>query len=297
MRADTRSDTRRGRDVALAVPAAVSGALLAGHRLVPPPVSALLDSFLPWLGLPVLVLVPLAVFLRSRAGTLAALLPVVAWSVLFVPDLAASPDGGSAEFRVVTANLGGRALAGSVADAELVAVQELTDANRASVAAALDPGHPYKATVGTVGLWSRYPVSEVRRLDLGQGWPRALRARVRAPGGDVSVYAVHLASIRFGDSATRDRTLRTLAALVEADPSDRLLVAGDLNTASTDRLLAPLTTTLHDAREGFGFTWPAVFPLTRPDHILTRGFRTVDASVLEGGDSDHRAALAALAPG
>src|SRR5699024_2261756 len=46
------------------------------------------------------------------------------------------------------------------------------------------------------------------------------------------------------------------------------------------------------ARGGFGFTWPARFPVTRLDHVLYRGFGASFDEVLERGSSDHRAVLA-----
>lgn len=62
---------------------------------------------------------------------------------------------------------------------------------------------------------------------------------------------------------------------MRADSADRLVVLGDLNTATTDRVFDPLTRVLGDAQadagQGFGFTWPAELPVTRPDHVLHRG--------------------------
>ncbi|ATY12286.1 hypothetical protein CU254_18795 [Amycolatopsis sp. AA4] len=298
MRTATRSDDaparsrHRCRDLALCGTALLLTAALAG--LVP---GSALDSFLPWLAVPAAALAVLSALLRSRRGTATALVPLLVWAGLFAPQMLAADRGGPAALVVASHNLGGRADAASVArsGADLVALQEITAANSAPVSARLDPTHPYRARVGTVGLWSRYPLREVSRIDLGQGWARALHAVAATPEGPVSVYAVHLASVRIGHTALRDRTLRALTQHVRADPTARLLVLGDLNTASTDPLLAPLTETLSDARAGFQFTWPAGFPLTRPDHILTRGFAAVRTAVLPAGGSDHRAVLAGLA--
>jgi len=92
-----------------------------------------------------------------------------------------------------------------------------------------------------------------------------------------------------------------LAALVQADPASRVLVVGDLNTATTDPALTPLTARMADSREqvagGFGFTWPAQFPLTRPDHVLARGLTPVSDQVLAAGGSDHRMVLVGLRVG
>lgn len=286
------------RDLTLAGAALLLGALLLGCRLLPDGLRQLVGSFLPWLLVPTLLLAVVALSVGSKLGLAAMLVPILAWSLLFVPQLVERPySGESADaVRVATQNLGATGTAAELIDATVISVQELTDRNRASVAAELDPAHPYVATVGTVGVWSRYPLDNIERLDLNQGWARALRARIHAPAGDITVYAVHLGSIRFGETESRNRTLRTLTDLVERDPADRLLVLGDLNTASTDPQLTPLTRTLQDVRTGLAFTWPSDFPLTRPDHILTRGFTPLDATVRRTPGSDHRAATATLAP-
>ncbi|MFI6046393.1 endonuclease/exonuclease/phosphatase family protein [Nocardia sp. NPDC051321] len=287
------------RDITFAATAVLLGGLLVAHRLLPEfgGIRQLVGSFLPWLLVPALLLAAAALGTGSRIGLAAVAAPILAWSVLFVPQLIERPYGGSSTgaLRVATQNLGAHGTAAELTDAAIISVQELTDRNRPSVAAALNPDHPHVATVGTIGLWSRYALDDVERLDLGQGWARALRARIDAPTGDVTVYAVHLGSLRFGETESRNRTLRTLTDLVNRDRSDRLLVLGDLNTASTDPELAALTHTLQDVRNGLGFTWPADFPLTRPDHILTRGFTPLDATVRRTPGSDHRAPTATLA--
>jgi vancomycin resistance protein VanJ len=98
-------------------------------------------------------------------------------------------------------------------------------------------------------------------------------------------------------SYERDHTLRTLAATVAAVSADRMIVAGDLNTATTDRTLAAfagMRDTQTDAGRGFGFTWPSAFPLTRPDHILQRGMTTRRSWVVVAPGSDHRAIVTDL---
>ncbi|GAA1647510.1 teicoplanin resistance protein VanJ [Nocardia ninae] len=286
------------RDITLASAAALLAALLVAPRLLPETggFRQLVSSFLPWLIVPTLLLALVALCAASKVGLVAVLAPILAWTVIFVPELVDRPHGEPSPdaLRVATQNLGANGTADELTDAAVISVQELTDRNRTAVAAALDPHHPHVATVGTVGLWSRYPLSDIERLDLGQGWARALRATLETPTGNVTVYAVHLGSIRFNDTDARNHTLSTLTDLVHRDPADRLLVLGDLNTASTDPQLSALA--LHDVRSGLGFTWPADFPLTRPDHILTRGFTPRAATVHHTPGSDHRAATATLDP-
>ncbi|WP_158886929.1 endonuclease/exonuclease/phosphatase family protein [Amycolatopsis anabasis] len=299
---EPRRVARRRAPIVLAALAVLVAALLAGHRLVPQArgVGTVLDSFLPWFGLLILPIAAGALIARSRIALATTLVPALVWSALFVPDLAWG-SGGDGDLRVVSQNLGAgnrevpsaaNALAGTGAD--LIGVQELTGTSRELVAEALQPSHPYAERAGTVGLWSRYPLAGAEPVDLGMPWPRAMRARVRAPQGDLTVYVVHLASIRLGAAERRDRSLARLAEVLRADTADRVVVLGDLNTASTDREFDSLTGILHEAKSGFGFTWPAGFPLTRPDHILYRGLAFGDGSVLAANGSDHRAIQAVL---
>ncbi|CAM5619542.1 hypothetical protein STENM327S_05544 [Streptomyces tendae] len=53
------------------------------------------------------------------------------------------------------------------------------------------------------------------------------------------------------------------------------MLLGDLNGTLDDRALSGITSQLHSAQDaagdGFGFTWPAKFPVARIDQILVRG--------------------------
>ncbi|HSA52337.1 MAG TPA: endonuclease/exonuclease/phosphatase family protein, partial [Yinghuangia sp.] len=98
--------------------------------------------------------------------------------------------------------------------------------------------------------------------------------------------------------ASRDETVRRLAAAVDGDQAEQVVVLGDLNGTVDDRGLEPLTDGLTDAQEaaggGFGFTWPASFPMAAIDHVLVRGLDTVSAKVLSETSSDHRPVSADL---
>ncbi|WP_405095824.1 endonuclease/exonuclease/phosphatase family protein [Micromonospora sp. NBC_01412] len=310
---------RAPRGPVLMLLAVLLAGLLAGHRAVPNVrgLGSLLDSVTPLLGLGVPALVLGALLRRSRPALVAALLPATVWAVLFGPALLPPAAGaGPVTLRVASQNLraGNPDPAGTVdalvsSGADLIALQEVNRDDRVAAAlhsryphhaevstVALWSRYPHHAEVSTVALWSRYPVRESTGVDTGLGWTRALRAVVAAPGGDLVVYVAHLGSARAGDTATRDETVRRLAAAVRADPARHLVVLGDLNTASTDRVFAPLTRLLGDAQadagQGFGFTWPAELPVTRPDHVLYRGLTPTSAGVLHTPDSDHRAVTA-----
>lgn len=302
-RASARSRSVRGRDVPIVLAALLVAALLAGHGLIPDRrgLGTVLDSFLPWFGLAIVPVAVVAFAARSRAGTVALLVPVLVWAVMFggwwLPK-----GGGERQLRVVTQNIDAanpdpartaRQLVDTGAD--LVAVEEMNDDRAAEV---LDRAYPHQVRVGTVGLWSRFPVRASRPLDLGLGWNRALRAEIGTTWGALAVYVVHLASVRPGEDDARDATLLRLAETVRADDASRLLIVGDLNTASTDRQMAhlvpPLVDAQRDAGYGFGFTWPSGMAMTRPDQVLFRGLTATGASVADTDGSDHRGAVADL---
>ncbi|MGR6319199.1 endonuclease/exonuclease/phosphatase family protein [Micromonospora soli] len=296
---------RRGRRGSVVIVLAVLlAALLAGHRAVPNVhgLGSLVDSATPLLGLGVPLLALAAALRRSRWALVAVALPALLWLALYggvwLPPAAGA---GPASVRVASQNLRSGnpdpaatldALVGAAPD--LIGLQEVDDGDR--VEAALGHRYPHRAAVSTVALWSRWPIRASHGVDTGLGWDRALRAVVAAPQGDLVVYVVHLGSARAGHTATRDETLAALAATVRADDAPRLVVLGDLNTATTDRVFVPLTRLLRDAQadagQGFGFTWPADLPVTRPDHVLYRGLTPTAAGVLHTPDSDHRAVTA-----
>lgn len=293
---------RRGLIVSLC--AVLLAVLLVGHRAVPNVhgLGSLVDSATPLLGLGVPLLALAALLRRSRPALLVVLLPAVVWAALYGGAwLPPASGAGATSLRVASQNLRSgnpdpAATLDALADADpdLIGLQEVDDGQR--VAAALADRYPHRATVSTVALWSRWPIREAHGVDTGLGWERALRAVVAAPQGDLAVYVVHLGSARAGHTATRDETVAALAATVRADEAPRLVVLGDLNTATTDRVFAPLTHLLRDAQadagQGFGFTWPAGLPVTRPDHVLVRGLTPTAAGVLHTPDSDHRAVTA-----
>jgi len=260
-------------------------------------------SFLPWTLVLLIVLGAAAVIRRAWWGISAVLVATMVWSGVFAPQLIpASVTAGAPDLTVATQNIGAantdpaaRALATS--GAGIIAVQEIVGSESAATSV-LDAQYDNHALVSTVGLWSYWPMETPKPLELGLSWARAMRVVVHHPLGDIAVYAVHLPSVRPGDTAARDDAVAELAALVAADPAARVLVMGDLNTATTDPTLNTLTAQVTDSRQtvkgGFGFTWPAAFPITRPDHVLGRGVTAVSDSVLPAVGSDHRAVLVGL---
>jgi vancomycin resistance protein VanJ len=280
--------------------------VIAGHRLIPDVDGAgsLIDTAAPWLVLIVPVLGIGALAARSRVAGAALIVPLLVWLLVF--GSAWWPRGGGAtQLRVANQNVdaGNPQPAATVrtvenTGADLIGLEEVTPSSAPAIASTLDSRYPYHAEESTVQLWSRYRISDSTGVDLGLSWTRALRADVATPYGAVTVYVVHLASARAGQTATRDSTMTALVDRVRADPSRRIVVIGDLNTASSDRVFSPLTNLLRDSQSsagsGPGFTWPSAFPLTRPDHILFRGLVATESSVVKTSGTDHRAIIAGL---
>ncbi|MVU80972.1 hypothetical protein GPX89_27445 [Nocardia sp. ET3-3] len=291
--------------------AALLAVLMVAHDRIPDALGSgvALDTAAPWLILLVPLLAALALVCRSPAGAAACIAPLLVWAYTFGSWWAPNATAGtpaSGTLKVVSQNLfadnttpvaTARALAATGAD--LIAVQELGGTDRAPVQRILDASYPYREERGTVALWSRYPTSDTTTADVGVGWQRGLRTHVSTPSGDLVVYVVHLPSVRPADTATRNNGLKILSRQLSADPAPHIMVAGDFNTATTDRhwrSFAPgFTDTQPASGAGPGFTWPAAFPLARLDHILQRGLTTAGASVLRIPGPDHRAPTATVA--
>ncbi|MDI2132380.1 endonuclease/exonuclease/phosphatase family protein [Yinghuangia seranimata] len=302
---------RRGRFVAAY--AVLVALLMAGHSLVPNTpgqIGSLLETFLPWTGFLIVPVLLGAALRRSWTALVAAVLPAVVWLAMFGGALFGSGGGGGPyDLRVVTHNINaenpdpaGTARSLLNAGADVVALEEIPSGQRGRYGAVLDGAYAHHASEGTVALWSRFPIQNVTPVDVGMGWTRALRAELATPKGTVAVYVAHLASVRFGPGgfgiSQRDDTVKRLAQYVDADPARHVVLLGDLNGTVADRGLKPLTDGLTDAQDaagsGFGFTWPASFPMAAIDHVLVRGLHTVDASVLPKTSSDHRPVKADL---
>ncbi|CAM5466090.1 hypothetical protein SCALM49S_08980 [Streptomyces californicus] len=162
---------------------------------------SLVQTLLPWTGLAVPVLLVLAAVRRSRAAAAAVLVPAVVWGTLFGGALTDKRSAGG-DLTVVSHNVGeanpdpagtARVLAG--ADADVLALEELSDTSAPVYARELAAAYPHHAVIGGVGIWSRHPLADVRAVPI-MPWTRALRATAKTPEGPVAVYAVHLASVR-----------------------------------------------------------------------------------------------------
>ncbi|MFJ1803484.1 endonuclease/exonuclease/phosphatase family protein [Streptomyces sp. NPDC088180] len=289
---------------------------MAFHRGVPNAVGrvgSLVESFLPWAGVVVVPLLVLALVRRSAVALVAVLLPVGVWVHLFGGLLLPGAEGRGRELVVVQHNVSdenpdpagtARALVGTGAD--LVALEELVVPQLSAYEQALAADYPHHVVRGTVGLWSKYPLSGERVVDIkppsiAEGWSRGVRAVVASPYGDVAAYVAHLPSVRVGAgglaSDRRDRSAELLGRAIAAESVDTVVLLGDLNGTVEDRGLEPLTSRLSVAERGFAFSFPASLPLARIDQVMARSATVGHIRTLPATGSDHLAVVARVALG
>jgi vancomycin resistance protein VanJ len=231
------------------------------------------------------------------------MLPAVAWLNLFGGRLS-PPDAPTFDLTAAQHNVSDENAdpAGTVdtllrVRPDIIALEELTPAALPTYTAVLAPSHPHHATHGTVGLWSTVPLSDVRPLDIRPGgvpagWNRGLRATARTPHGDVAVYVAHLPSVRLRpsagfDTAWRDESAALLGAALDAEPLDRVILLGDLNSTVDDRGLGPVSSRMTSLGPGMAFSWPASFPVARIDQIMAREATVTELWALPATNSDH----------
>ncbi len=307
---------RRGPVVAgLAV---LLGLVLLLHPMIPNRignVGSLAETFLPWFGLFVPMLLAGALWRRSAAAVAALLLPVMVWLNLFGGLLSDKSRPGR-ELVVAQHNVGagnpdptGTARDLVAHGADVLALVELSEQARGAYEKVLATAYPYSTVLGTIGLWSTMPLSDTRPIDLETDYgpladttpvdltaTRALRTTVTADRGPLAVYVAHLGSARVNlengfDKAQRDRGAAALGKAVARERIERVVLLGDLNGTLDDRAFSSITSQLRSAQRtaggGFGFSWPANFPVVRIDEILVRGVEPVTSWVLPATGSDH----------
>ncbi|WP_443071154.1 endonuclease/exonuclease/phosphatase family protein [Streptomyces sp. NBC_01476] len=301
---------RRG--IITALVAAVLAVLLFFHSDVPNRIGnlgSLLETFLPWLGLAVPVLLAVALVRRSATALIVLLAPGLIWLNLFGGQLThKAKDGG--DLTVLTHNVNaenpdpdGTAQDLIKAGADIVALEEVAESQEPRYARDLAGAYPYHAVEGTVGLWSKYPLSGVHTVDIRMGWTRAMRASVATPHGKVAVYVAHLPSVRVKlhagfTAGQRDSAADALGQAIAAENLKSVVLLGDLNGTMNDRALASVTSQMRStqgaAGNGMGFSWPAAFPMARIDQIMVKGVDPRSSWTLPKTGSDHLPVAARL---
>ncbi|MDQ1029822.1 vancomycin resistance protein VanJ [Streptomyces umbrinus] len=294
---------RRG--IVLGAFALVLSLVMGLHARIPNTIGnlgSLTETFLPWLAVLIPVLLVLALVRRSATALIAVLLPAIVWLNLF-GGLLADRTGSGGNLTVATHNVNadnpdpaGTARDVAASGADVVALEELTASAVPVYEQALDPTYKYHSVQGTVGLWSKYPLSESRPVDIKLGWTRAMRATVTAPEGKLAVYVAHLPSVRVKMEAgftarQRDKSADALGEAIADEKLPQVALLGDLNGTMNDRALNAVTSQMRStqgaAGSGFGFSWPASFPMARIDQIMVKGVEPVTSWTLPETGSDH----------
>ncbi|MEU1176387.1 endonuclease/exonuclease/phosphatase family protein [Streptomyces sp. NPDC005820] len=263
---------------------------------------SLTETFLPWFGLLNPLFLLLALVRKSASALIAVVLPAVVWLNLF-GGLLSDKTGGGGDLTVATHNVNadnpdpsGTARDVAASGADVVALEELTASAVPVYEKAMAATYQYHSVQGTVGLWSKYPLSAVKPVDIKLGWTRAMRATAATPEGQVAFYVAHLPSVRVKLQAgftarQRDKSADALGEAIADEPLSRVILLGDLNGTMNDRSLNAVTSQMRStqgaAGDGFGFSWPASFPMARIDQILVRGVEPVTSWTLPQTGSDH----------
>lgn len=295
--------TRERVSAALAV---LTAGLLAFHRAVPNSVGrlgSLLEAFLPWLGLVVVVLLGVALLRHSATALVALLLPVAVWVYLFGELFQSGEKPGAHDLVVVQHNVSdentdpaGTARALADAEPDLIALEELVPPALLVYEKTLASDYPYHSVRGTVGLWSKHPLADTRLLDIkppgiAEAWSRGLRTVVHTPRGEIAAYVAHLPSVRVRASGLasswRDESADLLGKAIAAEKLNTVILLGDLNSTVDDRGLAPLTSRMNVAERGFAFSFPVAFPLARIDQVMARSATVGHIRTLPATGSDH----------
>jgi vancomycin resistance protein VanJ len=289
----------------LALLAVVAALVMILHSKIPNDIGnlgSLTETFLPWFGLSIPVLWLLALVRRSAVALVATMLPLVVWLNLF-GGLLFGKSGAGGDLTVVTHNVNAANLdpVGTAHDlarsgAQVVALEELKPSEVPVYEKALAGTYRHRAVEGTVGLWSKYPLSGTRAVYIGLDWTRAMRSTVTTPAGEVAVYVAHLPSVRVrlhaGFTANqRDSSANALGQAISHETLGKVILLGDLNGTMNDRSLTAVTSQMRSAQgaagNGFGFTWPASFPMARIDQIMVRGVEPTASWTLPRTGSDH----------
>ncbi|MET9961482.1 endonuclease/exonuclease/phosphatase family protein [Streptomyces sp. NPDC006326] len=301
---------RRG--IVTAALAALLSLVMIFHAELPNDIGnlgSLTETFLPWLGLAVPLLLAAAVVRRSATALISILLTAAVWVNLF-GGLVTDKSGSGGNLTVATHNVDadnpdprGTAAAVAKSGADVLALTELKGSAVPVYEKALEGTYPYHAVEGTVGVWSKYPLVSSRPVDIKMGWTRAMRVTVHTPFGDLAAFVAHLPSVRVKLNAgftanQRDNSADALGAALAAEPLKKVVLLGDLNGTMNDRSLSEITSQVRStqgaAGDGFGFSWPAQFPMARIDQILVRGVRPEASWTLPRTGSDHLPVAARL---
>jgi endonuclease/exonuclease/phosphatase (EEP) superfamily protein YafD len=290
----------------------------------------LANIFAFWLFVPLLLLLPAALVLRSLYIRGTALLVLALFLMSFGDALAPQPavaGSASADLRVATFNVKYRTVAGTDLatwlarhNIDIAAFQEVSYPMAADMQNQFGADYPYQY-IDTehydlnVAVISRYPLKFLERPAHFRGH----KLRVSVESEELTLINVHLKApdlerayaesagmLRY-ETGPRQRGAEELFDMIAEEPGP-LLVMGDFNTSDREalyrRFAAELTDSYRETAWGLGYTfpdtrnWPGLplaLPLVRIDYVWTGGNVTPLATQVScEGLSDHCAVIADL---
>ena len=286
-----------------------------------------LGYVLPWLFVPLVVLLPAVLLRRSRLLLVLVAVPTAlflfTYGHLYLPRWPVRAAGPT--FTVMTHNVlylnsdaDGVAAAIEAHAPDFFGLRELEPPMAEALASQFADRYPYYKLEPGCGFFSRYPILqyEAFRLSRGEGsWVQ--HCVVDIDGYQVNVLSVHprspplLGFHPFGlplgiptgfANQGRDADVRDLLSRLEQ--VDRpLVVIGDFNLTDQQSLYAPLTRHLRDAHResgwGTGFTFTRFprfgIPTWRIDYVFhSADLVALSTAVGDCGGSDHRPVIARL---
>ncbi len=281
-----------------------------------------LSYILPWLFVPLIPMLAIALFRRSRAlvvsvSTLSVLF-LLTYGHLYLPGR--SVRANSSAFTVMTYNVYIRnsdatQIAATIEEhhPDIVGLHELRKSVAETLKERLSEQYPYlRIEPGCCGILSRYPILNYQTFQLGEDL--AQQVTLDLDGTHVDVFNVHLQmpletrSASFDVSSTeyvnhlRDANVQDLLSRLEKVDTP-VIVIGDFNLTDQHNAYAALTHRLRDAHSengwGMGFTARILslgLPVWRIDYIFhSPQLLALSTAFGDYGASDHRPVIAELA--
>jgi endonuclease/exonuclease/phosphatase (EEP) superfamily protein YafD len=198
------------------------------------------------------------------------------------------------------------------ADPDLIVILELSSKLKANLHREFGASHKYSVSEPQddgnfgIGMWSRFPLTDVSIFHLKSEWFPSIEADVEFNSRRIRILATHpIPPMGSHNFSHRNQHLALLAKRIQQQRHDDLtqptLVLGDLNLTPWSPLFSDFceSTELENAAGGYGLqpTWYAGSSDSFPfglvlDHALhSRELRCVQREVLPENGSDHRALI------
>jgi vancomycin resistance protein VanJ len=288
-----------------------------------------LSYVLPWLFLPLVILLPGVLLLRrTRPMLILVAIPTTLFTLtygsLYLPRSSVNSIGPTftvMTYNVLWSNTQVERVAAAIEeqDPDIVGLHELLPSMGTDLEERLAGRYPYRRLENSYGVLSRYPIHQYTFYPLDQGrgsWVQQMVLEI--DGHYVNFLNAHprsppLVGFRpFGLplgiptgflNQGRDADIRDVLDRIEK-LDDPLIVIGDFNLTDQQSMYEPLTRHLRDAHResgwGMGFTFtrfPNIgIPMWRIDYVLySPDLVALSTSTGDYGGSDHRPVIAELA--